>query len=274
MRASSTGSTRRGWDGIHSDNWIYRIGVDWYYGSNLDTNRDGRVDDYATLRRSWAAGLTQVGVLLRSYLPGKIVGGNGNWNVGPNNGGIDFRPYLARSDDYLRSANYTLLERLDLYADEGDQMLRSIRTWLQYSGSAPPAAVLRRPPQASRRSHRLAGLRWGFSLATIGGAYYEAYTQSHDDRLWYDEYDGGVGIGRRHWLGKPLSDPQQLPGGVWRRDFEGGVVLNNSTGSSQTVALGGTFRRLRGTQDPSVNDGATVTEVSIGPRDGLFLARP
>ena len=32
---------RNGWDGIWSDNWIYRIGASWFYGSNLDTNRDG-----------------------------------------------------------------------------------------------------------------------------------------------------------------------------------------------------------------------------------------
>jgi hypothetical protein len=36
---------RRGWDGIYSDNWVFgSIGASWYYGSNLDTDRDGVPD--------------------------------------------------------------------------------------------------------------------------------------------------------------------------------------------------------------------------------------
>jgi Hypothetical glycosyl hydrolase family 15 len=263
----------KGWDGVHSDNWIYRIGIGWFYGSSLDSDRDGRVDDYTRLRRNWAAGLTRVGRLLRSYLPGKIVGGNGNWNVVPGRGTIDFRLYLARPDDYLRSANYTLLEGLELYAGQEDDLVGWVGEWLRYPD-----------PENKQRYfailHKLPGgapdyqsLRWGLSLGTIAGAYYEAYAGSHDDRLWYDEYDGGEGVRRRQWLGKPLSGPQKLADGLWRRDFEHGVVLNNSTTSAQTVTLGAAFRRLRGTQDPSVNDGARVTEVAIPPRDGLFLIR-
>ena len=56
-----------------------QIGSGWYYGPNLDTDRDGKADDLTTLRRNWANGLTLLGNNLRSYLPGKIVGGNGNW---------------------------------------------------------------------------------------------------------------------------------------------------------------------------------------------------
>jgi 5-hydroxyisourate hydrolase-like protein (transthyretin family) len=40
-----------------------------------------------------------------------------------------------------------------------------------------------------------------------------------------------------------------------------------------TVALDGSFRKIRGTQDPDVNDGRTVTSVAIPARDGLILLR-
>jgi hypothetical protein len=262
----------KGWDGVHSDNWIYRIGVDWFYGSNIDSNRDGQVDDYAVLRRRWAVGLTRVGLLMRSFLPGKIIGGNGNWNVGTGIGGIDFRPYQSPPDDYLRSANYTLLENLGLYAADPDGVVGQIRTWLDYPDP-------RRQPRYFAVLDKLSGpgdfraMRWGLSLATIAGAYYEAYASSHNDTLWYDEYDGGVGVRRRNWLGAPIGGPVKLPSGVWRRDYENGVVLNNSTGSAQTVSLGGTYRRLQGTQDPSVNDGTAVGEVTVPSYDGLFLRR-
>jgi hypothetical protein len=60
---------------------------------------------------------------------------------------------------------------------------------------------------------------------------------------------------------------------VWRRDFEGGIALVNPTDSADTVSLGGTFRKIRGKQDPKVNSGATVSSVSVPARDGVILLR-
>lgn len=58
---------------------------------------------------------------------------------------------------------------------------------------------------------------------------------------------------------------------IYRRDFEGGVVLANGFDSSATVSLGGTYRRINGTQDRSVNNGAVASAVVVPPRDGLIL---
>ncbi|MCJ7826716.1 MAG: carbohydrate binding domain-containing protein, partial [Demequinaceae bacterium] len=60
---------------------------------------------------------------------------------------------------------------------------------------------------------------------------------------------------------------------VWRRDFEGGIVLVNATGREQTIPLGEPFKKIEGTQDPEVNDGSIVTEVTLGPLDGVILLR-
>jgi hypothetical protein len=66
--AKQTGIYRHGWDGVYSDNWVFgSIGASWFYGPALDTDRDRRVDDAATLRRNWDTGLTRVGHLIRSY---------------------------------------------------------------------------------------------------------------------------------------------------------------------------------------------------------------
>jgi len=61
---------------------------------------------------------------------------------------------------------------------------------------------------------------------------------------------------------------------VWRRDYESGLVLVNATASIQTLPLGGPFRKIQGTQVPEINDGSTVTEVTLPPWDGLILLRP
>ena len=60
---------------------------------------------------------------------------------------------------------------------------------------------------------------------------------------------------------------------IWRRDYENGIALVNATHSPQTVSLGGTFYKINGTQDPAVNDGEAVTEVTLAPLDGLILLR-
>jgi len=60
---------------------------------------------------------------------------------------------------------------------------------------------------------------------------------------------------------------------VYRRDFEGGVVLINTTSRSQKIDLGETFRKIRGRQQPRINNGKLISEVTIPPKDGLILLR-
>jgi hypothetical protein len=68
---------------------------------------------------------------------------------------------------------------------------------------------------------------------------------SHQTEWWYDEYDDvGAGVG---WLGQPTGPYTTISAGVYRRKFDNGVVVVNTTGSTVTdIALGGTYRRLSG----------------------------
>lgn len=60
---------------------------------------------------------------------------------------------------------------------------------------------------------------------------------------------------------------------VWRRDFDHGIVLINATMEPARIELGGTFAKIDGTQDRSVNDGTRVREIVVPPRDGIILLR-
>src|SRR5947208_15672107 len=84
---------------------------------------------------------------------------------------------------------------------------------------------------------------------------------------WFDEYDFKLG---RALSGPPAAAWSQ---GVWRRDFQNGVALVNPTILSRTVTVERGLRRLAGTQDPAVNDGAAVSEVTLKPKDGIVLRR-
>jgi hypothetical protein len=113
-------------------------------------------------------------------------------------------------------------------------------------------------------------MRYGLASCSMDDGYYfftnNADPYHHVPR--FDEYEANLGM--------PTSSPPTAAwqSGVYRRDFEGGIVLVNPKGNgSRTVNLGGEFVKLRGTQVPAINNGATVTSVKLADRDGLILLR-
>jgi hypothetical protein len=103
---------------------------------------------------------------------------------------------------------------------------------------------------------------------------------------WYDEYSvtpvegasaGGVSdstgahVG---WLGRPIEDARQEPGGAWLRQFEHGIVIVNGTRLAVNVDVGNErqYRRIRGVVDPGTNNGGVSGQlVNIPAADALFL---
>ena len=112
--------------------------------------------------------------------------------------------------------------------------------------------------------------RYGLASCLMNNAYYSFTSSSagYDGVVWFDEYDAQLG----DTISIPPTSAWQK--GVWRRDFADGIALVNPKGNGpQTVSLGGSFVKIKGTQDPAVNDGATVTSVTLQDRDGIILLR-
>ena len=60
---------------------------------------------------------------------------------------------------------------------------------------------------------------------------------------------------------------------IFRRDFENGTVFVNATPDTRTIPINGSFRRIRGTQDP-INDGSSVgSRLTISGYDAAILVR-
>lgn len=60
---------------------------------------------------------------------------------------------------------------------------------------------------------------------------------------------------------------------VYLRPFDGGMAIVNLNTVPVTVALGSTYRRIKGTQVPSVNSGVYASAVTVPAQDGLVLLR-
>lgn len=116
-------------------------------------------------------------------------------------------------------------------------------------------------------------VRFGLASSLLANAYfgYDYGDTNHAQLWWYDEYDTN--------LGKPIGIASARSGNstfrpdVWRRDFEQGIALVNSTGELATVDLGGEFEKITGKQDSVTNDGSIVSETDLAPNDGLILLK-
>jgi hypothetical protein len=112
-------------------------------------------------------------------------------------------------------------------------------------------------------------LRYGLGSCLLNDAYH-SFTNTatgYAGVVWFDEYDAN--------LGQATAPPTAAwQSGVWRRDFDNGIVLVNPKGNGpRTVTVGAGFVRLKGTQDPVTNSGQSVTTVTLKDRDGIILMR-
>lgn len=110
-------------------------------------------------------------------------------------------------------------------------------------------------------------MRFGLATTLLGDGYFSFdYGTENHAQLWaYDEYDVS--------LGDPKGSAEESDG-VWTREYQRGKVVANPTGEERLVRLDGEFEKIRGGQDPVINDGSIVTRVSVPSQDGLLLLRP
>ncbi len=129
-------------------------------------------------------------------------------------------------------------------------------------------------------------MRYGLCTTLLDDGYFCPGVTGYDWSLlrWYDEY-GDDSLTQvnvpRGYLGTALSTRPTSPTwaqgtlGVWSRSFTGGIALVNPRGNgAQTVTLPQTYQKLTGTQQASINSGATVTTVTLADGDGIILITP
>ena len=133
------------------------------------------------------------------------------------------------------------------------------------------------------------GMRYGLCAALMNNGYYAPDSGTYDEettsnRRWFDEFDNaGRGGG---YLGNPVTtaagyaQTTSWSNGVWKREFQGGVVLWNPKGSGTRTVNVSTLKspsghtglkHILGSQNPSLNNGAWVSSVTLRDRDGVIL---
>ncbi len=242
-------------DGVFLDNlWG---SVSFVNSGDIDIDNDGAKETAAEIDQTWREGMNETISQLRDFLPSSfIIIGNGQ---------IHF--------DYQSKLNGMMLEGFPSAWENGGTWAGSMQSYIKLSGynRLPQVAVINAHDNNSANYQKM---RFGLGSTLLGDGYYsfDFDVTNHSQTWWYDEYEAN--------LGQPISAPFNLLSsdryswqtGLWRRDFNNGIVLVNSSDKEQRFLFKNEeFEKLKGTQDLQVNDGTIINWVSLAPKDGLIL---
>lgn len=247
------------WDGIFYDETS--AGISWLNGGNVDINNDGIKDDAATADRLWKDGMIHLLKTTRQLIGrDAVIVTNGDSDQ-------DFQPYV----------NGRMFETFPTPWEYDGSWSTVMNNYLKLQKQVgyPPLFIINSNTLNTGNRNDFKKMRYGLASTLLGDGFYEFDFGDNDHgQTWmYDEYDA--------YLGAPVGEAKNLTGsttpvkpGVWRRDFQHGTVLVNSTDHAQTADLDADFEHLNGKQDHVVNNGEITSTVTIPAQDGLLLLRP
>lgn len=248
---------------------------------NADWNRDGVNDskDDPAVRTYYRQGNVDHVQAINQIRPGELIAANiDGWSPG---------------DGFLREAQYQGLFSGALqehamgqnYSEESvangwNQMMTSYRSLMDHT-IAPHLVIF----SADGAATDYAKFRYAFASALMEDGYFcyslvnSSNRVTYSDVAWFDEYDL-AGTSNTSWLGAAVDGPQRTArvDGVYVRRFEHGLAIVNPKGNGakdiDLAALfpGETYKHVLGTQDP-INDGSTVTTLSLPDRSGMILVK-
>jgi len=246
------------WDGIFYD--MIFANLSWLNNGDIDLNQDGQKDDLSEINSYWQL---SVGRLI-TQTKEKI----GNSPLIAN---VDMTEYYAENLNGLMMENFPA----DWLGGDGwsiliDQYLND----LPLENQSPKIYVVNSNTDNRGRMDSFREMRFGLTSTLLGDGYFsfDYGDQSHNQTWWYDEYE--VLLGQSELTAYNLLDRGNLEvkPGLWRRDFENGISLVNSTDQKQVYVFDKEeFEHINGIQDRRVNHGAKVNWVSLAPEDGVLL---
>jgi hypothetical protein len=239
-------------DYAFSDNTfgLPRVDADW---KRIRTNQLRTASDIIVNQRQGQAAYWSA---LRSLKPGiKIVGNADN--------DLSSYEYKGKLNGAFLEAGMGKSWSLETWAG-WDKMMQRYRGQLR--NSADPKHVFLEV-RGDPSNFKL--MRYGLASALLenGWFVYLPITGTFQP-TWYDEYEAP--------LGTPAEPPPTAPksNGIWMRKYTNGIVLvNPSKTTTKSIYVGTAYKRLKGTQNPSVNSGVYQSTVTLAPRSGLLMIK-
>ncbi len=248
------------WDGIFYDMVFGQL--DWLNDGDFDIDKDGIKDSPEEINSYWQEHTKELMDQTKAKINPKVLVAN-----------LDLINY------YQDSLNGTMIENFPaqwLGEDAWPWLIDQYINHFPANAQDPQIYVINANTDNIGHMADYQKMRFGLTSALLGDGYYsfDKGDQSHAQNWWYDEYNVS--------LGKAISKPsnlldlnnQEVKPGLWRRDFEQGVALVNSTNQEQTYAFSGEeFEKINGIQDRRINNGTKINLVTIDSNDGVVLLK-
>ncbi|HSY46460.1 MAG TPA: putative glycoside hydrolase [Steroidobacteraceae bacterium] len=250
------------WDGVYLDN------VFWQPRVSADYSQSGSAQSPSAAGQTWRDGYAAYVTLLKTALPGRyVIGNTADWANGPIPG-------------YNQMLNGGVMESIIgqsySYESEGWSQMMNAYKIIMNATAAPGYQIF--DQDGSTTDYQ--GMRYGLASCLLDNAYYYHSNAGTTDTVpLYDEFNFNLGAPAAGPAGSATATYSNggltvYQNGVWRRDFVNGISLVNPKGNgTQTVTLETSYKHLSGTQAPSINNGQTVTTVTLNDRDGVILQR-
>lgn len=226
-------------------------------GGDIDLNGDGVRDSAAMADALWLERTTYFFKRAKELMPNTYIVNNGT-SVGPIQPFVNGRMYENFPTPWEANGNWGGIMNLINATEQNNQA---------------PVITIINSNTANTGVQNYRNMRFGLGSALLENGYfsYDFGDQNHGQTWWYDEYAVSLGVA----LGPSASrnNFSTYKPDVWRRDFEHGLVVVNSLSEPTTVDLGGEYEKINGKQDPTVNDGAIVSELDLDARDGVILLK-
>lgn len=245
------------WDGVFYDNlWPT---VSWLNSGNLDVNNSGQLKSKSEIDKAWAEGNKKMLDNTRKLF------GNNYIIVGNSRAFEGYQPYI----------NGIMLESFPSPWEADGTWAGSMKSYTNAKYFVEPQiGIINSNVNNTWAMSNYRKMRFSLGSALLGNGNFsfDYGVNDHSQTWWYDEYETV--------LGKAVSEPINIldknnktyKKGLWRRDFENGIVVVNSTDQNQNYAFTDEeFNKIDGRQDRSVNNGAKINLVSIMGQDAVIL---
>lgn len=234
------------WDGIFFDNCWPTIS---WLNFNLDLNNDGYKDSQNLVDQQWSAGMQELLEYTR-----KIIGEN---KIVVCNGGTEYKSYY----------NGRMFESFPVQNEGG---------WsknLNDYQSTGPYSIINSNTKNSGDYDDSQTMRFGLVSALLGNGYFsfDYGDQNHGQLWWYEEYDNSLGQAENQSFNLFDERNDYFFDGSWRRDFENGIVLVNSTTQPNNIKLEVEYEKIRKEPSDRMN---IVNSVELSAQDGIILLKP
>ncbi|MEA3249123.1 MAG: putative glycoside hydrolase [Patescibacteria group bacterium] len=248
------------WDGIFYDE--FSANISWVNGGWIDIHRDGQKDDPHLADVAWERATVNMLRETRTLLgPSAVIMTNGDSTA-------SLQPFV----------NGRMFESFPTPWHGQGRWQDSVSSYLglHLEVGYRPTFIINGNSGNSGNNTDYRKMRFTLASTLMGDGFfsYDFGEQDHGQLWWYDEQDAQLGEPIGPAMNQFSLDSADVVPGLWRRDFQNGVVFLNSTGQTQAVHFRAELEHLKGTQDPFTNDGSLTNAVAIPPNDGVILLKP